>query len=103
MTPQEQAFVNYWSEKRKKWSWRKYSYTIFITIVIPFTLLVDLVNFFIIGDTTYSFLSFSHLFVFLSNLVILSVVIIMGSGIINWNFNENKYWHILRKNADKLQ
>lgn len=103
MTPQEKQFVDYWTEKRKKWSWKKHTYQTFITIVLPIAILIDLVNYFIIGDTEYTFFTFTHLFTFLLNLLILSVLIIMGSGFTNWNYNEGKYWSILRKNANKLQ
>ncbi|WP_293300841.1 hypothetical protein [Pedobacter sp. UBA4863] len=103
MTPQEKQFVNYWSEKRKQWRWKKHSYRTFITVVLPIAILIDLVNYFIIGDTTYDFFSFGHFFVFLLNLIVLSILIILGSGLINWNYNESKYWNILRKSTNKLQ
>jgi len=103
MTPKEKLFVDYWTEKRKNWSWKKHSSKTFLTIVLPLAVLIDFVNFFIIGDTEYTFFTFSHLFTILFNTFLLSVVIILGSGFTNWNYNEGKYWSILRKNANKLQ
>lgn len=103
MTPKEKEFVDYWTEKRKKWSWRKHSYHTFITVALPLSILIDLVNYFIIGDTEYDFFTFSHLGTFIFNLIIISVVIILGSGFANWNYNEGRYWSILRKNTNKLQ
>ena len=103
MTPQEKNFIAYWTEKRKKWSWKKHTYQTFMTVVLPLSLLIDLVNYFIIGDTQYSFFTFAHFFTFLLNLIILSVIIILGSGFVNWNYNEGKYWNILRRNSNKLQ
>ncbi len=103
MTPKEKEFVDYWNEKRKKWSWKKHSYQTFVTAALPIAILIDTVNYFIIGDTAYDFFTFSHLLNFLLNLVILSVLVILGSGFANWNYNEGKYWSILRKNSNKLQ
>jgi len=103
MTPQEKKFVDYWTEKRKKWSWKRHTYQTFMTIVLPLAILIDLVNYFIIGDTEYTFFTFTHFFIFLLNLIILSILIILGSGFVNWNYNEGKYWSILRKNTNKLQ
>lgn len=103
MTPQEQEFVAYWSEKRKLWSWRKHSIKTFLNIVLPVAVLIDFVNYFVIGDTEYDFISFLHFFIFLRNLIGLSILIIMGSGIIDWGYNEKRYWGILRKNKNKLQ
>lgn len=103
MTPQEKKFLDYWAEKRKKWSWKKHSYQTFITVALPIALLIDLVNYFIIGDTHYAFFTFTHLFIFLLNLFVFSIFIILGSGFANWNYNEMKYWKIVRKNKNKLQ
>ncbi len=103
MTPQEQMFVDYWSEKRKKWSWKKHTYTTFKNIVLPVVILIDLVNFFVIGDTEYDFFSFMHLFILLRNLFLIGVLVILGSGIVDWGYNENRYWSILRKYKNKLQ
>jgi hypothetical protein len=103
MQPQEQKFVAYWSKERKKWNWKRHTSTTFMRIVLPATIVIDLVNYFIIGDTEYSFLSFTHLFFVLRNLILLSVLVILGSGLFHWNYNENKYWTILRKYTNKLQ
>lgn len=103
MTPKEKQFVDYWAEKRKKWSWKEHSTKTFINIVLPIAVLIDGVNYFIIGDTEYNFFTFTHLFTFLLHIFLLSVVIILGSGFTNWNYNEGKYWSILRKNTNKLQ
>ena len=103
MTSQEQEFIAYWSEKRKKWSWRKHTISTFINIVIPVVALIDLVNYFIIGDTEYVFFSFMHLFTLLRNLLFIAIAIILGSGIVDWGYNERKYWRILRENKNKFQ
>lgn len=88
MTFQEQQFVTYWSEKRKLWSWKKHSYKTFLNTALPIAILIDLVNYFVIGDTEYSFLSFLHIFIFFRNLVGVAVIVILGSGIIDWSYNE---------------
>ena len=103
MTPTEEAFVNYWAAKRKEWKWSKHLKKTFFKIVIPLVILIDLVNYFIIGDTEYDFFSFTHFFNVLTNTIFLGVIIIMATGIIEWNYNENKYWAILRKYMNKLQ
>ena len=103
MTPQEKEFAIYWAEHRKKWSWKTHTIKTFTKIVLPIVALIDLVNYFIIGDTDYSFFSFMHLFILLRNLIVLSILIIMATGILDWGYNENKYWSILRKNKNKLQ
>ena len=103
MTPQEEAFVNYWKEKRKEWKWSKHLKITFFRIVLPIVVLIDLVNYFIIGDTEYSFFSFTHFLRVLVNTIFLGVIIIMSTGIVEWNYNESKYWGILRKYMNKLQ
>ena len=103
MNAQEEKFISYWSEKRKQWNWRTHAKKVFSNVVLPLAILIDLVNFFIIGDTEYAFFTFTHLFSILLNLLVLSVLIILGSGFANWNYNEGKYWGILRKNSNKLQ
>lgn len=103
MTPQEETFVNYWAAKRKTWKWSTHLQKTFFKIVLPIVVLIDLVNYFIIGDTEYSFFSFTHLFRIIVNIIFLGVVIIMSTGIVEWNYNESKYWGILRKYMNKLQ
>lgn len=103
MTSQEKEFVDYWGERRKKWNWKNHSYQTFIRIVLPIAVAIDLTNYFVVGDTEYSFFSFSHLFSFIKILLLISVFIILAGGFISWNLNENRYWKILRKNTDKLQ
>jgi hypothetical protein len=102
MTPQEEKFIAFWSQKRKTWKWNAHFKKTFFKIVLPFATLVDLVNYFIIGDTTYNFFSFSHLLTLIGNILFFSVAIIMLTGITEWNYNENKYWRIMRKNKDKF-
>lgn len=102
MTQKERQFIDFWTEKRKTWSWKKHTYQTFLFAALPIAILIDLVNYFIIGDTSYSFFSFAHLFNFLLNLLGLSAMLILGSGFIDWNYNEGKYWRILRKENDNL-
>lgn len=103
MTQEEKQFVAYWTEKRKNWSWKRHSYRTFVTTALPISVLIDLVNYFIIGDTAYTFFTFEHLFTFLLNTFLLAIVLILGSGLMDWNYNEGKYWSILRKHTNKLQ
>lgn len=103
MTQKEKQFIDYWTEKRKKWSWKRHTYRTFVTIVLPIAILIDLVNYFIIGDTEYTFFTFGHLFTYLLNTVLLAIVIILVSGLMDWNYNEGRYWSILRRNTNKLQ
>lgn len=103
MTNRQQQFVDFWSEKRKTWSWKKHTYQTFLYVALPIAILIDLVNYFIIGDTTYLFFSFAHLFNFLLNLFMLAVVLVLATGFINWNYNEGKYWRILRKQNNNLR
>lgn len=103
MNAQEEKFVAYWTERRKIWSWTTHAKRMFLNVVLPLSTLIDLVNYFIIGDTAYAFFTFTHLFNFVLNMLMLSVLIILGTGFASWNYNEGKYWEILRKNSKKLQ
>ena len=75
----------------------------FLNVVLPLAILIDLVNYFIIGDTAYAFFTFTHLFSVALNILVLAILIILGTGFASWNYNESKYWGILRKNNRKLQ
>jgi hypothetical protein len=103
MNAQEEKFVNYWTERRKIWSWKTHSKKMFLNVVLPLAILIDLVNYFIIGDTAYTFFTFTHFFSVALNIIVLAVLIILGTGFASWNYNEGKYWGILRKNNKKLQ
>ncbi|MFN0291728.1 hypothetical protein [Pedobacter helvus] len=103
MTQKEKQFVDYWTEKRKTWSWKKHTYQTFFSVALPISILIDLVNYFVIGDTTYTFFSFAHLFTYLLNFLTLAVALILGAGFVNWNYNEGKYWRILRKQNNNLR
>lgn len=97
MSPQEEDFINFWAKERKDWSWLKHAKKIFSRYALPLALLIDITNFFIIGDTEYYFFSISHLMIFVRNLVMLSVFMIMTSGLLYWNINENRFWNLKRK------
>lgn len=103
MSPQEKAFTDYWSVKRKRWKWNIHTKKTFVNIVLPLVISINLVNYFIIGDTAYNFFSFTHLYILIKNTVLFSVLLILGSGIVEWNFNESRYWRIMRKYINKLQ
>ena len=97
MTIGEQEFIKYWTKMRKDWSWMKHGIRTFWRLAAPLTLLIDSMNYFIIGDTEYDYFSLAHFFVFSKNLILFSVFTILISGIWFWNYHENKYWHIKRK------
>lgn len=103
MTPEEQKFIIYWEEKRKTWRWTLHAKKIFVQYALPFSIFLDLANYYIVGDTAYDFFSFGHIWQFLWSTFLISSLIILASGIAQWNFNESKYWHIKRKYFNKLQ
>jgi hypothetical protein len=100
MLPHEQEFINFWDKKRKKWSWTTHARKTFKRFAIPLAILIDLMNFFVIGDTTYYFFSITHIYYFVVNLMLISLFSIMISGIFYWNMNEYRYWKIKRKYLD---
>jgi hypothetical protein len=103
MTPTEKQFVAYWEQRRKHWNWITHAKKIFLKIALPLTFLINLVNYFIVGDTSYNFFSFYHLWEIIRNLVVISVFLIMTTGLVDWNLNESRYWRIKRKYMNKLQ
>lgn len=97
MSPQEQDFINYWSKMRKDWSWMRHGIKTFWRVALPITLLIDSMNYFIIGDINFDYFSLDHIFVLLKYLILFSIFTILVSGIWFWNYHESKYWRIQRK------
>jgi len=101
MTPSEEKFVNHWAQERKKWNWGRNFINVVLYIAIPFVVLTDLVNFFIIGDVRYAFISLKHFTNVFINFFIISLLSGFGYGIVHWNTNEIRYWNILKKYKQK--
>ena len=101
MKPSEENFVDYWSTARKKWNWKEKFMTAVQYFAIPFTILIHLTNFFIIGDLAYHFISFKHLLEFVINLFIISLISGFGFGFYHWNSHEMRYWRIMKREQSK--
>lgn len=98
MTPREKKFVDYWSVARKSWNWGKRFKKTVLHFVLPLVLLVDMINFFIVGDVSYGFISLTHFWRLGLTFVILAVLIGFTYNLITWNANEMRYWSIMKKN-----
>lgn len=98
MTPREKKFIDYWSVARKNWNWGKNFKKTVLQLVLPLVLLVDVINFFIVGDVSYGFISLKHFWRLGLNFVILSVLIGFTYNLVIWNTNEMRYWSIMKRN-----
>lgn len=104
MTSSEKKFIAYWEEKRKTWSWGKNFRKGALYIAWPIVIMIDLINFFIIGDINYAFISLSHVFYLLFDLLWTGVLAGFAYGLYNWNVNEIKYGRLIKKrNNENLQ
>jgi len=97
MTSSEKEFIEYWETERKTWSWAKKFKKGALYIAWPIVIMIDLINFFIIGDISYAFISLSHLFYLLFNLLWAGVLAGFAYGFYSWNVNEIKYSRLIRK------
>jgi len=104
MTSSEEKFIAYWEEKRKTWSWPENFKKGALYIAWPVVVLIDLINFFIIGDISYAFISLPHLFYLLFNLLWAGVLTGFAYGLYNWNINEIRYTRLMRsRNIDRTE
>ena len=102
MRPSDRKFVEYWQTARKDWNWGKTFKNGVLYFALPIVILIDLVNFFIIGDVNYAFLSFNHFYHLLKNFLPTALFIGFAYGLYDWNSKEQKYWRILKKHKDEL-
>jgi len=99
MTESEIEFIKAWEIRRKKWKWSRVLFKISLFLALPLVVLIDLVNFFIVGDVLYPFFSFSHLLQIIQNLIIFSLILGIGFGAFTWYSNEIKFQKLKNKEA----
>lgn len=97
MTSSEKKFIETWGLKRKSWSWASSFKKGALFIAWPLLLLTDLINFFIIGDIRFAFISYSHLWYLGFNLIWTGIAGGFIYGFYDWNSNEYKYHKLLKK------
>ena len=102
MTSGEKKFFKQWSIDRKKWRWGEKFKRTALYFVLPLVLLIDVINFFIIGDAKYAYLSFEHVWTVITNFVTFSIVIGFAYNLFTWNINEMRYWKIAGKNKNEV-
>lgn len=102
MTNGEKRFFKQWGIARKKWKWGENFKRTALYFVLPLVLLIDTVNFFIIGDANYAYLSLPHIWDMIINFVTFSIVIGFIYNLFRWNINEMRYWEISRKNKNEV-
>ncbi|HXH99010.1 MAG TPA: hypothetical protein VNI52_01990 [Sphingobacteriaceae bacterium] len=97
MTGGEKRFFDSWGIARKKWKWGENFKRTALYFVLPFVLLIDTINFFIIGDAKYAYMSFGHLWDLITNFIGFSLFIGFTYNLFTWNINEMRYWELVRK------
>ncbi|HEY1025828.1 MAG TPA: hypothetical protein VGE26_11730 [Sphingobacteriaceae bacterium] len=101
MSPGEKRFTDYWGIARKNWNWGKKFKKTALHLVLPLVVLVDFINFFIIGDLSYGFISLEHLWRLGLNSIVFSILIGFVYNLIVWNTNEMRYWSIMKREERK--
>lgn len=101
MTEREKRFFKYWGAARKKWMWGESFKRTALYFVLPFVFLIDTINFFIIGDADYAYLSLRHIWDVITNFATFSILIGFTYNFFTWNINEMKYWEIVRKSKEE--
>ena len=94
--------MEYWKKERKSWNWGKVFKKGVLQFAWPVIILIDLVNFFIIGDLNYAFISFDHLFYLIKKLLVFGALLGFAYGFFDWNGNERRYKRLTRQRPDEV-
>jgi hypothetical protein len=103
MTEREKKFLEHWDSERKNWKWGENFRRTSLYFVLPIVILIDTINFFIIGDANYAYISFIHLWDLITDFFILSLTIGFLFNFFRWNINETRYWRIVRKGKEESE
>lgn len=93
----EEEFIKSWSLKRKNWSWADTFKKGALLIAWPLVILTDMINFFIIGDIRFDFISFSHVWHLGFNLIWTGIFGGVIYGFYDWYSKEYKYHKLVKK------
>lgn len=99
MTKQEEVFLQEWDIKRRKWKWGKVFLNGVIYIALPLVIIIDFVNFFIVGDVAFGFFSLFHLWELIQTFLIFSLIIGTVYGAYAWYSNELKFQSLKRQES----
>ncbi|HEY0669586.1 MAG TPA: hypothetical protein VGD22_15495 [Sphingobacteriaceae bacterium] len=102
MTNRDKRFFKHWGIARKKWKWGENFKRTALYFVLPLILLIDTINFFIIGDAKYAYISFEHMWNMITNFATFSVIIGFVYNLFIWNINEMRYWEIARRSKNEV-
>ena len=97
MTDAEKEYVEYWKKHRSEWNWGKTFKSGALYYGVPVVLLIDFINYFIIGGSKHAYISFSHFWRLSLNLILIAGLTGFVYGVLSWNMKERKYWKIVRK------